>query len=198
MLQRAGRRLYTQAAAEIDARQDTMESEELRMPYRQLSREEIIQLGRDLEDQARWEGARDYVSALYGLEPRGQASAGPHQITIVVVTTQTHLRDFEEMVEIVVTDTENHALPYDLSRYWWMQFSLTDEERTAIEANASGKLAAIREINRTVYDGLCDLCHEFLGITPRGRIPMRQAPITFTYLLDSPPTLRIPALYVDE
>ena len=168
------------------------------MPYRQLSRDEIIQLGRDLEDLARWERARDYVSALYGLEPRGHASSGPHQITIAVVTTLTRQRDYEETVEIVVTDAENHPLPYDLARYWWAQFSLTAEERAAIEANTTGKLADIREINWAAYDGLRDLCDELLGIMPHDQIAIRQDPITFTYLLDTPPTLRIPAVYVDE
>src|SRR5579883_2915984 len=101
------------------------------MAYRQLTRDEIIQLGQELDDLRHWEGARDYVSALYGLDstysPHGHR---PHQITISIVSEPQQNYRFRDAAIIIVTDAENNLIPYDFSRYWWSQFTLN---KAAIE-----------------------------------------------------------------
>src|SRR5215469_16822778 len=109
------------------------------MTYRQLTRDEIILLGQELDDLRHWEGARDYVSALYGLEP---SSAGhhPHQITISGVSEFQGGAGFRESVTIIVTDTRKIILSYDFSRYWWSQFNLNHEAIAKFLRDTSGKL----------------------------------------------------------
>jgi hypothetical protein len=168
------------------------------MTYRQLSRNEIIQLGREMEDLARWEGARDFVSALYGLEARGRASLAPHQITISVVTVPLLHQGYEESVEVVVTDSENQSLPFDLSRYWWSRFSLSEDERVALRAHTSGRLEDISAVHGgAICSALRDLCDELLGITLLEH-PRSQPPVTFTYVIDTPPSVSVPAVYALE
>jgi hypothetical protein len=167
------------------------------MTYRKLAREEIIQLGREMEDLARWEGARDYVSALYGLESRSRDSSGPHLLTIAVMTFQNR-RTYEETADIIVSDAHNRALPFDFARYWWAQFALTVEEQAALVADPSGRLANLRAVREgAIYSAICDLCNELLGITFHEQA-RAQPPITFNYVIDTPPSVSFPAVYVPE
>jgi hypothetical protein len=167
------------------------------MTYRQLARDEIIQLGREMEDLARWEGARDYVSALYGLESHSRNSPEPHLLTITVITVPGR-QNYEETADIIVTDSANHVLTFDFSRYWWSQFALNPEEQTALLANTTGRLANLRPIrDGLIYSAVCDLCGDLLGINFHEQ-PRAQPPLTFTYVVNTPPSVSFPAVYIPE
>lgn len=169
------------------------------MPYRQLSHNEIIQLGHELEDLARWEGARDFVSALYGLEPRKPTGLAPHQLTLLVVTVpMPHHQGYEETAEIVVADQENQIMSFDLARYWWAQFPLSADDIATIQADTSGGIERMRGLlEGSVYDALRDLCSALLGVSFHAH-PQPQAPITFTYIIDTPPSVSLHAVYAAE
>jgi hypothetical protein len=173
-----------------------MEHEVKGMLYRQLSRDEIIQLGRELEDLARWEGARDFVSALYGLGARDRHGLPPHQITISLESARLDRSTYEESASILVADRENHLLPFDLTRYWWSQFALSEEIRAALLAETSGKLANIRALgDGTIYNALQDLCSELLGIGFDEHL-RPDDPITMMYIIDTAPSISHDAVYV--
>jgi hypothetical protein len=168
------------------------------MSYRQLSRDEIIQLCQELEDRARWEGARDYVSALYGLEARDSHILLPHQITVSLESARLDRSTYEESVSILVTDSRNHLLPFDLSRYWWSQFALSEDTIAVLLADTTGKLANIRPLDDgAIYHALQDLCTELLGIEFRQH-QRPHDPITFMYTIDTPPSISYSAVYVDD
>jgi hypothetical protein len=173
------------------------------MNYRQLTRDEIIQLGQELDDLRHWEGARDYVSALYGLgSAHSSPDRRPHQITICIVSEfkggSDFTRDYREEVSIIVTDAENHYVPYDFSRYWWSRFTLDEKAAKEFPQDTSGKLThASRLGDEFLLSALEDLCKEMLGIE---FLPHQQRhdPITYTYIIDTPPTISFPAAYVLE
>lgn len=168
------------------------------MPYRQLSRDEIIQLSQEVEDLVRWEGARDFVSALYGLEARDPHSLPPHRITISLESVPLDRSTYEESASILVTDNNNHLLPFDLSRFWWSQFALSEGAIALLLANTAGKLANIRTLNDgSIYRALQDLCTELLGIEFVQRLRPHD-PITFMYIIDTPPSVSHHAVYVDD
>ncbi|HLY31219.1 MAG TPA: hypothetical protein VKQ36_09320 [Ktedonobacterales bacterium] len=168
------------------------------MAYRLLTRDEIIQLGRELEDVRRWEGACDYVSALYGLDARKPHGQRPHQITISITSERKGRLLHHDTVSVIVTDVENHPLPYDLSRYWWSQFTLSEERVAALLRDTSGTLETAHDPDdETLYDALRDLCAEKLGIEFLDYEEPHN-PITYTYLIDAPPSVRFPAVYVAE
>lgn len=168
------------------------------MSYRQLSRDEIIQLGREMEDVVRWEGARDYVSALYGLDARDPHGLPPHQITISLESTPIGRSIYEETISIIVTDSENHPVPFDVSRYWWSRFALSEEAITTLLTDTSGRLENIRTLDDgSIYHALQDLCAESLGIEFREQTRPHD-PITFMYVIDTLPSLSISAVYAAE
>jgi hypothetical protein len=171
------------------------------MTYRQLTRDEIIRLGQELDDLRHWEGARDYVSALYGLEPSPRGSHHghqPHQITISCVSEFQGGGDLREAVSIIVTDTRNNVLNYDFSRYWWSQFNL---DQLAIERflhDNSGKLGHANILgDERIVPALEDLCSQKLGINFAGPA-RRHDPVTYTYHIDTPPSISFPAVYVPD
>jgi hypothetical protein len=169
------------------------------MNYRQLTRDEIIQLGQELDDVRRWEGARDYVSALYGLDSSNSSpDHKPHQITISIVSEYQGGRDYSEAVSIIVTDTLNHPVPYDFSRYWWSQFTLDEKAKKEFLQDTSGKLAHASLLeDESLLNALEDLCKEKLGMAflPHEQ---RHDPITYMYIIDSPPSISFPAVFVPE
>jgi len=168
------------------------------MPYRQLSRDEIIQLSQEMEDLARWDGARDFVSALYGLEARDPHGLPPHRITISLESVPLDRSTYGESVSILVTDSNNRLLPFDLSRFWWSQFALSESAIAALLADTTGKLANLRTLNDgAIYLALQDLCTELLGIEFGQRLRPHD-PITFMYAIDTPPSLSHRAVYVDD
>jgi hypothetical protein len=174
------------------------ETEVRGMPYRQLSRDEIIQLSQEVEDLVRWEGARDYVSALYGLEARDPHGLPPHQVTISLESVPLDRSTYGESVNILVTDSNNRLLPFDLSRFWWSQFALGEDTIAALLADTTGKLANIRTLNDgAIYRALQDLCTELLGIEFGQRLRPHD-PITFMYTIDTPPSVSHRAVYVDD
>lgn len=170
------------------------------MTYRQLTRDEIILLGQELDDLRHWEGARDYVSTLYGLEPSPHApfSHQPHQITISCISEFQERGDSREVVSIIVTDTERHILRYDFSRYWWSQFSLNQQAISQFLDDTSGKLEHANILgDERIVPALEDLCTEKLGIE-FGEHARRHDPITYTYFIDTPPSISFPAVYVPD
>jgi hypothetical protein len=176
---------------------------EKKMNYRQLTRDEIIQLGQELDDLRRWEGARDYVSALYGLgSSHSSPEHRPHQITISIVSEFKRGSDFSrgygEDVNIIVTDSQNHPVPYDFTRYWWSQFTLDEKAKRESLQDTSGKLEHVAHLgDESLLNALEDLCTEKLGIEFLAHA-QRHDPITYTYLIDTPPSVSFPAVYVPE
>ena len=169
------------------------------MAYRQLTRDEIIQLGQELDDLRQWEGARDYVSALYGLDstysPHGHR---PHQITISIVSEPQQNYRFRDAAIIIVTDAENNLIPYDFSRYWWSQFTLNKAAIEEFLRDTSGKLAHARLLgDEAILSALEALCTEKLGIEFM-EYDRRHDPITYTYIIDTPPSISYTAVFVPE
>jgi hypothetical protein len=120
--------------------------------YRELTFEEIIQLGQELENYRRWQGVRDYVAALYG--PRA------HQVTI---STMSEYNDssYNERMSILVTDRDGELLPPDFTLPWWSQFELEPERVQEYREHLEDKSGAV--------DSLCGgfaLWHR----RPRGRL----------------------------
>ena len=172
------------------------------MAYRRLTPDEIIQLGQELADVRRWEGARDYVSALYGLEACDAHGLPPHQVTILVESAKTWAASrtqYQDVVSVLVADVERRLIPYDLSRYWWSQFMLTATVADRLAHDATGRLDAAREPGDEdkLYDALRDLCAEKLGVE-FSLYDQPHDPITYTYLIDMPPSVSFAAVYVIE
>jgi hypothetical protein len=168
------------------------------MTYRQLTRDEIILLGQELDDLRHWEGARDYVSALYGLEPspdRHQHGHHPHQITISCAS-EFQGDNFREAVSIIVTDTRKNIVSYDFSRYWWSQFNLQQETIAQFLRDTSGKLERAEILgDERIVPALLDLCSQKLGINFAEQA-RRHDPVTYTYYIDTPPSVSFPAVFV--
>jgi hypothetical protein len=171
------------------------------MAYRQLTRDEIILLGQELDDLRHWEGARDYVSALYGLEPSPDGhhhGHHPHQITISCVSEFQGGVSFREAVTIIVTDTRKNILGYDFSRYWWSQFNLNQEAITKFLRDTSGKLERAQILgDDRIVPTLEDLCSQKLGIDFAEQA-RRHDPVTYTYYIDTSPSVSFPAVYVPD
>lgn len=173
------------------------------MTYRQLTRDEIILLGQELDDLRHWEGARDYVSALYGLEPSPNGhhhhhSDHPHQITISCVSEFQGGTGFREAVSIIVTDARKNVLSYDFSRYWWSQFNLSQETIAQFLRDTSGKLEHADILgDERIIPALEDLCSQKLGINFAEQ-SRRHDPVTHTYYIDTPPSVSFPAVYVPD
>jgi hypothetical protein len=171
------------------------------MTYRQLTRDEIILLGQELDDLRHWEGARDYVSALYGLEPSSDGhhhGHHPHQITISCVSEFQGGVSFREAVTIIVTDTRKNILSYDFSRYWWSQFNLNQEAIAKFLRDTSGKLESAHTLgDERIVSALEDLCSQKLGIDFAEQTRRHDA-LTYTYYIDTPPSVSFPAVYVPD
>jgi hypothetical protein len=169
------------------------------MTYRQLTRDEIILLGQELDDLRHWEDARDYVSALYGLEPSPDGhhhGQHPHQITISCVAEFQGGGSFREAVNIIVTDTSKNIMRYDFSRYWWSQFNLSQEAIAAFLRDTSGELEHAHILgDERIVPALEDLCSQKLGINFAEQA-RRHDPVTYTYYIDTPPSVSFPAVYV--
>ncbi|HUY78511.1 MAG TPA: hypothetical protein VMV29_17195 [Ktedonobacterales bacterium] len=171
------------------------------MTYRRLTTDEIIQLGQELADVRRWQGARDYVSALYGLGAREPHGLPPHQVTILVEsvkTWQASRTQYQDVVSVLVADVERRLLPYDLSRYWWSQFTLSAEVAARLAQDAIGKLeVAHTPDDDMLYQALRELCAEKIGVEFT-LYDQPHDPITYTYLIDTPPSVSFAAVYVAE
>jgi hypothetical protein len=169
------------------------------MTYRRLTADEIIQLGQELVDVRRWEGARDFVSALYGLGARAPHSLTPHQVIILVesaLTWEASRRQYQDTVSVLVEDANRRLLPYDLSRYWWSQFTLNAEVADRLAQDATGSLlVANTPGDDTLYQALRNLCAEKLGVE-FSLYDQPHDPITYTYLIDTPPSVSFPMVYV--
>jgi hypothetical protein len=172
------------------------------MTYRQLTRDEIILLGQELDDLRHWEGARDYVSALYGLErsPDGHPhhpGHHPHQITISCVS-EFQGDNFREVVSIIVTDARKSILSFDFSRYWWSQFNLKQETIAEFLRDTSGRLEHAEILgDERIVPALQDLCSQKLGINFADQA-RRHDPVTYTYFIDTLPAVSFPAVYVPD
>jgi hypothetical protein len=178
-------------------------TDQAQQAYRELTPEEIIRLGQELEDYRRWEDARDYVAALYG--------PGAHQITISVMSEYND-SGYDEDVHIVVTDADGNPLLYDFTQPWWTQFTLSDEDiadylKTTQDESArddAGSIGAIYSLGGSysyhgsaAYRAVQALCTEKLGIEFVEHWQPHD-PLTFTYVVATPPTISFARVYVPE
>ncbi len=172
------------------------------MAYRRLTPDEIIQLGQEWADVRRWEGARDFVSALYGLDARKPHGLAPHRVIILIESAKTWVgsrAQYQDAVSVLVEDAERRLMPYDLSRYWWSQFTLSAAHAERFAHDTSGRLDAAREPGDEdeLYHALRALCAEKLGVE-FSPYDQPHDPITYTYLIDTPPSVSFPVVYVAE
>jgi hypothetical protein len=166
--------------------------------YRELTPDEIIRLGQELEDYRRWEGARGYVATLYG--------TGAHQITISVMSEYND-SSYDEDVSIVVTDAEGNPLTYDFTRPWWAPFALADDEIASFRrdaADANGNIGAIYSLGGSqnyrggaAYRAVKALCTEKLGVDFLEHWQPHD-PLTYTYVVDTPPAISFARVYVPD
>jgi hypothetical protein len=153
--------------------------------YRRLSAEEIILLGQQWENYQRWERVREYVATLYPPEA--------HEITISV-TSEYNDSSYDDRAHILVADREGGLLSYDFSRPWWGQFDTTDEERAEMLEDKSGD---IRNAPETASEAIERLVADLLGVELLETWQPRD-PITYTYVVDTPPTISFAEVLVAE
>jgi hypothetical protein len=144
--------------------------------YRRLSAEEIILLGQQWENYQRWERVREYVTMLYPPEA--------HEITISV-TSEYNDSTYDDRAHVLVTNREGELLSYDLSRPWWGQFDISDEERAEIAQDNSGD---IRNAPAMAAEAIQELVDDLLGVELVETWQPRD-PITYTYVVDAAPTI---------
>jgi hypothetical protein len=160
------------------------------MTYRQLTAEEIIRLGQEMENRQRWERVREFVALLYG--PRA------HQVTISV-TSEYNDSGYDEQVSILVTDQEGEPVRYDFSMPWWSGFVLSKDTIAEYQQDASGRLDALWDSDgrERAHGALKALVTEKLGIDFLEHWQPFD-PITYTYVVDTPPAVSFSAVYAED
>jgi hypothetical protein len=156
--------------------------------YRELTRDELIRLGRELENYRRWEGVRDYVEALY--------APGAHQVTISVLSEYND-NGYDPQVSVIVTDAAGDPLPYDAGRPWWARFAITPEQMAEVAQDRSGNLDAAYALGEEVLSALQTFCAEQLGIEFIEHWQPRD-PVTYTFEVGTPPAVSHPKVFVVE
>ncbi len=165
------------------------------IPYRELTPDEIIQLGQELENYRRWQGVHDYVAALYG--PRA------HQVTI---STMSEYNDssYDERVGILVTDRDGELLQPDFTLPWWSQFELAPERIQEYLEDKSGAVDSFYGIDNcephgydggSAYAAVKALVTEKLGLEFLEHWQPHD-PVTYTFVVDTPPAISHPHVYV--
>jgi hypothetical protein len=153
--------------------------------YRQLSAEEIILLGQEWENYQRWERVREYVAMLYPPEA--------HEITISV-TSEYNDSSYDDRAYILVADREGGLLSYDFSRSWWGQFDISDDERAGMLEDKSGD---VRNSPAMAVEAIGRLVADLLGVELLETWQPRD-PITYTYVVDTPPAISFTEVLVAE
>ena len=168
--------------------------------YRELTADEIIQLGQEVENYCRWQGVREYLDALYG--PRA------HQVTI---STMSEYNDssYDERVSILVTDRDKGDLvPPDFTLPWWSRFTLAPERVQEYLEDKSGAVDAFYGIDSIDGDGgshdggaayaaVKALVTEKLGLEFLEHWQPHD-PVTYTFIVDTPPAISHPRVYVAD
>jgi hypothetical protein len=162
--------------------------------YRELTSDEIIQLGQEVENYRRWQGVCEYVEALYG--PRS------HQVTI---STMSEYNDssYDERVSILVTDRDGELLPPDFALPWWSQFALVPKRIQEYPEDKSGAVDSFYGIDGregvhdggTAYAAVKALVTEKLGLEFLEHWQPHD-PVTYTFVVDTPPAVSHPHVYV--
>jgi hypothetical protein len=155
------------------------------MGYRQLTPDEIIQLGQELENYQQWENVCRFVAMLYPPEA--------HQIAISV-TSEYNDNTYDDDAHIIVADRAGEILPFDFERPWWIQFTFSEEEMQSMREDKSGNLS---NIGGPTEEALRALCTDLLGIEFLNTWQPHD-PITYTYLVDTPPTISYQQVYISE
>ena len=158
------------------------------MSYRVLSAEEIILLGQQLENYRRWKEVCDYVRALYG--------PAAHQATISVISEYND-SSYDEKLNIIVTDREENRLSYDFSLPWWSAFELHPRSIEVFVDDDDGDIWAGSTLGSEVYTALKAFSTEKLGVEFLEHWEP-QDPITFTYIIDTPPPISFAEVFVEE
>jgi hypothetical protein len=161
------------------------ETTETTTRYRRLSAEEIILLGQEWENYQRWERVREYVTMLYPPEA--------HEITISVISEYND-SSYDDRAHVLVADRDGGLLSYDFSRPWWGQFDITDQERVEILEDNSGD---IRNAPAMAAEAIERLVADLLSVELIETWQPRD-PITYTYVVDIPPTIRFAEVLVAE
>jgi hypothetical protein len=167
---------------------ETIETTETMTRYRRLSVEEIILLGQQWENYQRWERVREYVMTLYPPDA--------HEITISVTSEYTD-SSYDDRAHVLVANREGGLLSYDLSRPWWGQFDISDTERAEmLEDNSSD----IRNAPAMAAEAIERLVADLLGVELVELIETWQPrdPITYAYVVDTPPAISFAEVLVAE
>jgi hypothetical protein len=161
------------------------ETTKMATSYRKLSAEEIILLGQQWENYQRWERVCEYVTMLYPPEA--------HQITISV-TSEYNDSSYDDRAHILVADREGGLLSYDFGRPWWGQFDISEKERAEVLEDNSGDM---RNAPDMAAEAIELLVADLLGVE---LIETWQPhdPITYTYVVDTAPTISFAEVLVAE
>jgi hypothetical protein len=93
-----------------------------------------------------------------------------------------------------VADREGGLLSYDLSRPWWGQFEISDEERAEMLEDNSGD---IRNAPAMAEEAIERLASDLLGVELVETWQPRD-PITYTFVVDTPPAISFAEVLVAE
>ena len=164
---------------------ETTERTETTTNYRRLSAEEIILLGQEWENYQRWERVREYVTMLYPPDA--------HEITISV-TSEYNDNTYDDDAHIIVTDRAGELLSFDFNLPWWRQFTLSEGEIGYMREDKSG---AIANVTGDAEEAIKILVADLLGVELIETWQPRD-PITYTYVVDTPPAISFAEVLVAE
>jgi hypothetical protein len=165
----------------------------LTVNYRQLTADEVMKLGQEIENYQRWEAVRDYVFTLY--------SPQAHHVTYSVISAYND-SSYDEELAVSVTDQDGVELSYDFTLPWWRQFAIDEEQIAEFKENEEhtehdAVSQAWWDFGDTVKDALHDFTTEKLGIEFLERWENFD-PISFDFVLGDPPVISYPQVFVME
>ncbi|HKD76484.1 MAG TPA: hypothetical protein VKB76_13360, partial [Ktedonobacterales bacterium] len=165
----------------------------LPMNYRQLTVNEIMKLGQEIENYQRWEAVRDYVFALYGPQA--------HQVTYSVISAYND-SNYDEELAISIADHGGVELPYDFALPWWRQFDITEQQIAEFtEHDEHSDYGAVSQawwdLGDTVNEALRNFTNEKLGVEFLEHWE-RFDPISWDFVLSEPPVISFPQVFVAE
>ena len=154
---------------------------------RVLTREEIAQLAKDYEAFARWEQVHQFVYALYG------STAQRVKVETTLPYNDEYFQD-AEIERIVVYDGQGKEIEPDLTLPFWRQETYVERIEQAIRDDELDYV--IEEIMEEVQQQLPKFSN--LDSIPASFYHDGPEEMIDHYILDTPPTISFPAVYVDE
>jgi hypothetical protein len=166
------------------------------MTDRILTADEIMRLAREYQNLRQWEGVRDFVLALFGERAR--------EATIHITSQYNDFR-YDDQIEITVFDQQGQPLGYDWETFWWQQFPLRqtkhlpeeDHTENVVDLWVPEEMTSDAALSEEIRNAIQTLFAQTVGIEliENGT---DHDPISLTFHLEKPPTVRYPVVYVVE